>query len=186
MGALGSLLRVTSPPPDPVPSPKSQHHIFFSPRACSGKGQWITHFLSFLVIFGHFERSMVDPMSPRAQNRKFVKSREKNLKNEPNLTAVAQFVQKLFHIQGEFPGKSWWKMATPFHRIKNEFFSKSAKGMISLRLDLVSYTWALVRTVEKVWVIEKMTWRSPGPGVHIELRARDWKWDWTQFVDLFL
>ena len=93
-----------------------------------------------MVIFGHFERSMVDPMSPRAQNRKFVKSRKKNLKNEPNLTAVAQLVQKLFHIQGEFPGKSWWKMATPFHRVKNEFFSKSAKGMISLRLDLVSYT----------------------------------------------
>ena len=33
-------------------------------------------------------------------------SREKNLKSEPNLTAVAQLVQKLFHIQGEFPGKS--------------------------------------------------------------------------------
>ena len=81
---------------------------------------------------------MVDPMSPTAQKTKFVKSREKKLKNEPNLTAVAQFIHKLFHIQGKFPGKSWWKMATPFHTVKNEFFSKSAKGMISLRLDLVS------------------------------------------------
>ena len=69
---------------------------------------------------------MVDPMSPTAQNTKFVKSREKNLKNEPNLTAVAQLVQKLFHIQGEFPGKSWWKIATPFHKVKNEFFFQKA------------------------------------------------------------
>ena len=29
MGALGSLLRVPSPPPDPILSTKSQHHIFF-------------------------------------------------------------------------------------------------------------------------------------------------------------
>ena len=74
---------------------------------------------------------MVDPISPRAQYTKFVKSGDKNLKNEPNLTAVAQFVQKLFHIQGIFSVKLREKMTTLFHRVKNEFFSKSAKALRS-------------------------------------------------------
>ena len=35
IGALGSLLRVPSPPPDPILSTKSQHHILFLPGASS-------------------------------------------------------------------------------------------------------------------------------------------------------
>ena len=83
---------------------------------------------------------MGDPVAPIILERKCMESTEKNLKNETNLTSVAQFVQKLFHIQGFFSVKLREKMTTLFHRVKNEFFSKSAKGMIFLRLDLVSYT----------------------------------------------
>ena len=93
-----------------------------------------------LTIFERFVRSMGAPMAPIDSYRKCVERTQKKLKNEPNLTAVAQSVQKLCQIQENFPKKLRWKLVTPFHRVKNEFFKKSAKGMISLRLDLVSYT----------------------------------------------
>ena len=48
------------------------------------------------------------------------------------------------------------------HRKKSIFFSKSALGKISLRLDPVSYTWILIRTGEKVRVMYKMSWWSDG------------------------
>ena len=47
------------------------------------------------VIFEPFVRSTCDPVAPFILNRKCVESIEKNLKNEPNLTSVAQSVQKL-------------------------------------------------------------------------------------------
>ena len=66
------------------------------------------------VIFEPFVRSTCDPVAPIILNRKCVESTEKkNIKNEPNLTSVAQSVQKLFHIQGNFSQELRWKLATP-------------------------------------------------------------------------
>lgn len=55
-------------------------------------------------------------------------------------------------------GKYFEKMATTFHRVKNEFFF-NAKGLIFMRLDLLAYTRTIVGNIEKLERSKKITCR---------------------------
>ena len=77
--------------------------------------------LPLLSFFNLLFTLRVTPWPLSSWTENVWKVRKKNIKNEPNLTSVAQSVQKLFHIQGNFSQKLRWKMATPCHRVKSDF-----------------------------------------------------------------
>ena len=102
-------------------------------------------------------------------------SARKTLSFECKLVAVAQFVQKLFNVEGPLPDPKWPKWPPGSLYMTYSFFSKRATVMIWLRKDLVSYTWTLVRTGEKVWVLWIFTWRPAGQVVASVLQL-SFKW----------